>query len=1241
MHNTKSSSSSNSNSSSSNSNSNSTTGNVTFKDRAYYVGEEPEDEYDDEYRETHHTDAPQRVELWDPPDPYQKNHKNKNKHKKAGTSYKIKSKASSNPNLVEQRAPSSSSLKPSSFKSKNKKKCRSSISFCFDKEEDNDGDFDHDYYNNRDNLRNKLNGNGNGNDDNASQSGSVRFGLFEHRGSITQDILGGSKVVDMWKQQQRKSMMKKQQSMANLEVEIEIFESKRSSASGEGVAYYPADCYSFLACYHPFKNPGFFAFGFAVFMFQMLFLSFMILSKTLPLLSSNGEVDNPSEGPIAAFIPSNVSVLVRLTQITAVLSYCVFADSSLKDVVTAVEMFPRFDRARNNDQLGLVVLSCTLRFIQGLLAIVGTLLMVITSSDVVEIILNFTAISFISDLDEAAFELAKWGKYGPLLEAEAKSIEKRPIPYYLYRKDNHVRFRYTVIPIAVLLMAVMAGIVYGQRADHLWVTQTLRIQLQDSTGLQSYSGCYKMDQKLQHHNRKNYNGYDANPDSGIIGFCNKRRHWILFKNETSDEKLNTDPCKVQREEELAHSAKTDKFDISSAFDEMWYSASGTPLDLYFFDATGDGVGLNENCGSFLNNGKCDDLFNTIDYQYDGGDCCASTCVQANCGVNSITSAFGVKGAGGDGFPKCNDPELVPITIKLETISSSRDEAFLNVTDIQLDEYFREKGIDFWTEQPVTPFFIVDCNDVNVLSTYVNDTMLGNTETLLVEDGASCRISVSNTTNFFEKWDNDPIWWVRYTVYHGNGTQYPIITGDSYVEESTEFQRVTSCYFDKLGGSLDLSTAYDATKASTKALRWMINDESGHSSCSNDFLIERYALAEVNYAAPIQPENETESVSALWISIQQQCRWENIACDVGSVETMAVRSKVLTGGTIPSSVGLLTGLRRMDYDSNGLVSTIPSEIGRLTNLKGLDIDNNELTGTIPTELGQLINMVELDLDKNKLTGTIPTEFGNMKNAREFDLIYNQLSGAIPSEIGKLTILNTLSVVGNELTGMIPTEIGKMSNLIGVELAHNAISGTIPSQIENTKETAKVLWLSNNIMFGTIPTQIGRLTKLEKLELDENSFSGSIPSEVGLMTSLYLMNLRGNNFSGMIPSEIGLLTNLKEIRLDRNNFMGTIPREILFLERLRILTSDDGLSGVIPDKIKTLNPCAQCGGSEYDLKDYKGQYFENADYGIRGLSCEELLESKNDPDKFLSANACKFLTYNCISCGSGSLRDTITL
>ena len=61
---------------------------------------------------------------------------------------------------------------------------------------------------------------------------------------------------------------------------------------------------------------------------------------------------------------------------------------------------------------------------------------------------------------------------------------------------------------------------------------------------------------------------------------------------------------------------------------------------------------------------------------------------------------------------------------------------------------------------MTPFFIVDCDNVKVFSTYVNNTMLGMTQTMYVEEGASCRISVSNTTDFFDKWDNDPIWWVN-------------------------------------------------------------------------------------------------------------------------------------------------------------------------------------------------------------------------------------------------------------------------------------------------------------------------------------------------------------------------------------------------------------------------------------------------------------------------------------------------
>ena len=63
----------------------------------------------------------------------------------------------------------------------------------------------------------------------------------------------------------------------------------------------------------------------------------------------------------------------------------------------------------------LAIISCSLRFIQGFLAIIATFLLIVTSDDVIEIVLNFAAVNFISNLDEVGFELAKWGKYGPVM----------------------------------------------------------------------------------------------------------------------------------------------------------------------------------------------------------------------------------------------------------------------------------------------------------------------------------------------------------------------------------------------------------------------------------------------------------------------------------------------------------------------------------------------------------------------------------------------------------------------------------------------------------------------------------------------------------------------------------------------------------------------------------------------------------------------------------------------------------
>jgi hypothetical protein len=76
----------------------------------------------------------------------------------------------------------------------------------------------------------------------------------------------------------------------------------------------------------------------------------MVLSVVHPDWSSIGDVDNPDGGKeslaglIARFVPSQVTILARATQIMATLVYIIFADSTIRDVVLGVELFPSFKR---------------------------------------------------------------------------------------------------------------------------------------------------------------------------------------------------------------------------------------------------------------------------------------------------------------------------------------------------------------------------------------------------------------------------------------------------------------------------------------------------------------------------------------------------------------------------------------------------------------------------------------------------------------------------------------------------------------------------------------------------------------------------------------------------------------------------------------------------------------------------------------------------------------------------------
>ena len=276
-----------------------------------------------------------------------------------------------------------------------------------------------------------------------------------------------------------------------------------------------------------------------------------------------------------------------------------------------------------------------------------------------------------------------------------------------------------------------------------------------------------------------------------------------------------------------------------------------------------------------------------------------------------------------------------VTILLNSIRSSRDEMFLNVTDDQMEAYARDRGINFQDEDPNPAPFNIDCDEenslptsvdnkkVNVLSVYVDASMVNQYETIMVPDGARCQISVSNRTNFLDFWENAPIWFVEYAVYHGKDTDIEIISGDSSKEQSAYFQRIPECYLkqfdqvrtwfeknDKAGVSL--FSPYDPNNVYAKVLAWLVADnfKSGHSQCDDVYLLERATLGALNFAAPIASASN-DTADTLWIDAQQQCSWNNIACDSGSVTSLMLYGLNLTG-TIPAVIGLLPGLQQANF-----------------------------------------------------------------------------------------------------------------------------------------------------------------------------------------------------------------------------------------------------------------------------------------------------------------------------------------
>lgn len=177
--------------------------------------------------------------------------------------------------------------------------------------------------------------------------------------------------------------------------------------------------------------------------------------------------------------------------------------------------------------------------------------------------------------------------------------------------------------------------------------------------------------------------------------------------------------------------------------------------------------------------------------------------------------------------------------------------------------------------------------------------------------------------------------------------------------------------------------------------------------------QRYALACARYVFL-----ETSSLFLYYMRYHtSECNWQSQSrplCpnDDGIVRNLGTATFSKGYGHLPPEIAFLSHLEIIDMTKWGVVPTIeallPLEVApnAFPALKDLVLHDCELSGSIPSTLGLLTSLTRLDLSKNILDSTIPTELGLLSNLTTLVLSNNRLSGTIPEEIGNLPFLTIM-------------------------------------------------------------------------------------------------------------------------------------------------------------------------------------------------------------------------------------------
>ncbi|CAN8251415.1 unnamed protein product [Cochlearia groenlandica] len=178
---------------------------------------------------------------------------------------------------------------------------------------------------------------------------------------------------------------------------------------------------------------------------------------------------------------------------------------------------------------------------------------------------------------------------------------------------------------------------------------------------------------------------------------------------------------------------------------------------------------------------------------------------------------------------------------------------------------------------------------------------------------------------------------------------------------------------------------------------------------------------------------------------------------------------------------------------------------------LSLASSNLSGTLPSNLGSLLWLQRLDLSNNSINGSFPVSLFNSTELRFLDMSSNHISGELPASFRAFSKLNVLNLSDNTFVGELPKTLGWNRKLTVISLKKNYFSGEIPGGFRSTE----YLDLSSNLLRGSLPLHFGG-NRLRYFNASYNRISGEIPSDFAdEIPENATVDLSFNQLTGQIP------------------------------------------------------------------------------------------------------------------------------